>query len=72
MMDFDASNPKRVEALKKPKRQQRDIRQREVRRDHHEEPVNMQAVSGQGYFQEFDALRSQDFLNLTGALLVHA
>ena len=72
MMDFDASNPKRVEALKKPKRQQRDIRQREVRGDHHEEPVNVQAVAGQGHFQELDALRSEDFFNLTSALLVHA
>ena len=72
VMDLNASDPKRVEPLKKPKRQQRDIGQREVRRDHYEEPVNVQTVAGQGDFQEFDALRSQDFLNLTGALLIHA
>ena len=44
------------------------ISQREVRRHHYEEPVNVQTVAGQGHFQEFDALRSQDFLSLTGAL----
>ena len=72
MVDFNASDPKRVKSLKKPKRQQRDVGQCEVWREHDEESVNMKTVAGQGHFQEFDALRSKDFLNLTGALLIHA
>ena len=72
MVDFNASDSKRVEPFKKPKRQQRDAGQREVWREHHEESVNVKTVAGQGHFQEFDALRSQDLLNLTGALLVHS
>jgi len=72
VMDFNASDPKRVKSFKKPKRQQRDVRQCEVGREHDEEPVNVKTVAGQGHFQEFDALRPKDFLNLTGALLVHS
>ena len=72
VMDFNSSDPKRVKSFKKPKRQQRDVRQCEVGREHDEEPVNVKPVARQGHFQEFDALRSQDFLNLTGAFLVHS
>ena len=35
VMDFNASDPKRVKSFEKPKRQQRDNGQREVRRDHY-------------------------------------
>ncbi len=68
VMDFNSSDSKRVKPFKKPKRQQRDVGQCEVRREHDEEPVNVKTVSRQRHFQEFDALRSQDFLDLTGAL----
>ena len=58
VMDFNASDSKRVKSFEKPKRQQRDVGQCEVRREHHEEPVNVKTVARQGHFQEFDALRS--------------
>jgi hypothetical protein len=46
MVDFNSFDSKRVESLKKPKRQQRDIGQREVRREHDEQPVNVQTIAG--------------------------
>ena len=72
MVDFNSFDTKRVKSFEKPKRQQRDVGQCEVRREHDEEPVDVKTVTGQGHLQEFDALRSQNFLNLTGALLIHA
>src|ERR1700689_1682396 len=51
IVDFNASDSKRVEPFKKPKRQQRDAGQREVWREHHEESVNVKTVAGRVTFK---------------------
>ena len=72
VVDLNSSDPKRIESFKEPKRQQRDVGECEIGREHHEESVNVKTVTGQRHFQEFNALRSQDLFNLTGALLIHS
>ena len=72
VMDFDASDLELLQVFQEPERQQRDVGEREVGREHHEESVDVKTVAGERHFQEFDALRAQDFLNLARALLVHA
>ena len=58
--------------FEEPERQQRDVGEREVGRDHHEQTVNVQTVAGQRDLDQLDALRAQHLLDLARALLVDA
>src|SRR5579871_4370292 len=70
-MKLDQMDPQFLQLFQEPVRQERDVCDRKVRRDHDEEPVDVKPVTRELHFDQFDALRTKDFTDLVRAFFVY-